>query len=66
MAGGAAKLLVSLSCPLPLQRTHPPPLLVCCFFVLSEMGDTSTAFGRLKYFGLGSGVERATFGRILI
>jgi len=39
--------LVSLSCPLPLLRTHPPPLLVCCFFVFVEMGATITASGRL-------------------
>jgi len=35
MAGGAAEvLLVSLSCPLPLLRTHPPSLaslLLFCF-----------------------------------
>ena len=49
MAGGAAKaILASLSCPLPLLRTHPPSLLVCCFFVFVEMGPTSTAFGRLE------------------
>jgi hypothetical protein len=39
MAGGAAEVLpFSLSCPLPLLRTHPPSLLVCCFFDLAEMG----------------------------
>jgi hypothetical protein len=44
MAGSAAEmLLVSLSCPLPLLRTHPPSLLVCCFLVFAEMGATSTA-----------------------
>jgi hypothetical protein len=32
-------LLVSLSCSLPLLRTHPPSLLVCCFFVFVEMGQ---------------------------
>ena len=49
MAGGAAKaILASLSCPLPLLRTHPPSLLVCCFFVFVEMGPTSTASGRLE------------------
>jgi len=38
MAGGAAEvLLVSLSCPLPLLRTHPASLLVCCYFVFVEM-----------------------------
>jgi len=46
-------LLVSLSCPLPLLRTHPPSLLrarpvVCCFFVFAKMGATSTASGRLE------------------
>ena len=31
VAGGAAEVLpVSLNCPLPLRRTHPPTL-VCCF-----------------------------------
>ena len=35
-------------CPLPLLRTRPPSLLVCCFFVLAEMGATSAAFGRLE------------------
>jgi len=49
MAGGAAEvLLVSLSCLVPLLRTHPPSLLVCCFFVFVEMGATSTASGQLK------------------
>ena len=47
-AGSAAEVLpFSLNNPLPLLRTHPPSLLVCCFFVLAEMGATSTAFGRL-------------------
>jgi hypothetical protein len=59
MAGGAAEvLLVSLSCvracvracvrPLPLLRTHPPSLLLCCFFVFSEMGAASTVSRRLE------------------
>jgi len=49
MAGGAVEvLLVSLNCPLPLLRTHPPSLLVCCFFVFSEMEATNTASGRLE------------------
>ena len=49
MAGGPAKkLLVTPICPLPLQNIHPPPLLVCCFFVSAEVGATSTASGRLK------------------
>ena len=52
MAGGAVEMiLVSLSqftCPLPLLRTHPPSLLVCCFLVFVEMGATSTASGQLK------------------
>jgi len=31
-SGGAVEVLpVPLSCPLPLLRTHPPSLLVCCF-----------------------------------
>ena len=37
MAGGAAEVLpVSLNCPLPLRRTHPPTL-VCCFCVFAAM-----------------------------
>ena len=52
MAGGAVEMiLVSLSqftCPLPLLRTHPPSLLVCCFLVFVEMGATSTASGQLE------------------
>jgi hypothetical protein len=39
---------VSLSCPLPLLSTRLPSLLVCCFFVVTVMGATSTAFGRLE------------------
>ena len=64
MAAGVAAevLLVSLSCPLPLLRTHPPSLLVCCFLVLAGIGATNTASGRLEVnlFCLRSGVERAT------
>ena len=50
MAAGVAAevLLVSLSCPLPLLRTHPPSLLVCCFLVLAGIGATNTASGRLE------------------
>jgi len=50
MAAGVAAevLLVSLSCPLPLLRTHPPSLLVCCFLVLAGIGATNTAPGRLE------------------
>ena len=48
MAGGAAEVLpVSLNCPLPLQRTHPPTL-DCCFRVFAAMGVTSTKFKRLE------------------
>jgi len=48
VAGGAAWVLpVSLSCPLPLQRTQPPAV-VCCFRVFAEIGVTSTKFGRLE------------------
>ena len=47
MAGGAAEVLpVSLNCPLPLRRTHPPTL-VCCFCVFAAMG-VSTKSGRLE------------------
>jgi len=46
VAGGAAEVLpVSLNCPLPLRRTHPPTL-VCCFCVVAAMGVTSTKSGR--------------------
>jgi hypothetical protein len=50
VAGGAAEVLpVPLNCPLPLLRTYPPSLLVCCFLVFAEIGATSsTASGRLK------------------
>ena len=48
VAGGAAEVLqVSLNCPLPLRRTHPPTL-VCCFCVFAAMGVTSTKYGRLE------------------
>ena len=48
MAGGAAEVpLISLSCRLPLLFTHPPSLLVRCFFVFAEMGATSTTSRRL-------------------
>ena len=48
VAGGAAEVLpVSLNCPLPLRRTHPPKL-VCCFCVFAAMGVTSTKSGRLE------------------
>ena len=48
VAGGAAGVLpVSLNCPLPLQKTHPPTL-VYCSCVFAAMGVTSTKFGRLE------------------
>ena len=48
VAGGAAGVLpLSLSCPLPLRRTHPPAV-VCCFRVFAEIGVTSTISGRLE------------------
>jgi hypothetical protein len=48
-ANGWVELLpVSLNCPLPLLRTHPPSLLVCCLLVFAEMGATSTASGQLE------------------
>ena len=48
VAGGAAEVLpVSLNCPLPLQRIHPPTL-VCCFCIFAAMGVTSTKSGRLE------------------
>jgi len=48
VTGGAAEVLpVSLNCPLPLRRTHPPKL-VCCFCVFAALGETSTKSGRLQ------------------
>ena len=48
VVGGAAEVLpVSLNCPLPFQRTHPPTL-VCCFCVFAALGVTSTQSGRLE------------------
>jgi len=48
VAGGAAEVLpVSLKCPLPFRKTHPPTL-VCCFCVFAAMGVTSTKSGRLE------------------
>jgi len=48
VAGGAAEVLpVSLNCPLPLRRTHPPTL-VCRFCGFAAMGVTSTKSGRLE------------------
>ena len=64
--GGATEVLpVSPSFPLTLLRTHPPSLLVYCFFVFAEMGANSTAFEwrEAKLFYLRSGVERATLVR---
>ena len=48
VAGGAAEVLpVSLNCPLPLRRTHPPTL-VCCACVFAAVGVTITKSGRLE------------------
>jgi hypothetical protein len=48
VAGGAAEVLpISLNCPLPLRRTHPPTL-VCCCCVFAALGVTSTKSGRLE------------------
>jgi len=48
VAGSAAGVLpVSLSCPLPLRRTHPPAI-VCCFCVFAEVGVIITISGRLE------------------
>ena len=61
VAGGADGVLpVTLSCPLPLRRTHPPAL-VCCFRVFAEIGVTSALSGRLEVnlSYLRSGVGRA-------
>ena len=48
MAGCTAEVLpISLSCPLPLRRTHPHAV-VCCFCVFAGIGVTSTITGRLE------------------
>jgi len=48
MVGGAAEVLpVSLNCPLPLRRTHPPTL-ICCFCVFTALGVTCTKSGWLE------------------
>ena len=50
-AGGAVEVLpVSLSCPLPLLRAHPPSLLVCCFFVFAETNTASERLGGKPIF----------------
>jgi len=62
MAGVAAEmLLIFLNFPLPLLRTHPPSLLVCCFFCgdANNQNSIRTAGGK-TCFCLRSGVERAT------
>ena len=58
----------SLSCPLPLlRRTHPPSLLICCFFVSAKMGATRTASRRLEVnlFLSGKRDGKSHFGKIL-
>jgi len=48
VAGGAAGVLpVSLSCPLPLRKTHLPAV-VCYFRVFAEVGVTNIISGRLE------------------
>ena len=42
----AEVFLISLSCPLPLLRTYPSSLLVCCFFVFAEMGQHPDGGGK--------------------
>jgi hypothetical protein len=66
--GAVEVLLVSLSCPLPLLRTRPPSLLVCCFFDFAEMGATSTASGRLEVtlFSSEKRGGKSHFGIILV
>jgi hypothetical protein len=58
----------ALSCPLPLLRTHPPSLLVCCFFVSAGMGATSTASGQLEVnlFLFEKQGGKSIFGTILV
>ena len=68
MAGGAVEMLpVSLNCPLPLRRTHPPTL-VCCFCVFAATGVTSTKSGRLEVNLSLSGKRggKSHFGTILL
>ena len=65
----AEVLPFSLSYPLPLLRTPPPSLLVCCFFVLVKMGATITASGRLEKVNLFLSKKRggkSHFGIILV
>ena len=60
MAGGAVKvLLVSLSCPLPLLRAHPPSWLVCCIFVFEDMGPVPSCDSILTAGGKPIFVEEA-------
>jgi len=69
VAGGAAGLLpVPLNCPLPLLRSHPPSLLVCCFLVFVEMVATNTASGQLEVnlFLSGKRGGKSHFGVILV
>jgi hypothetical protein len=68
LADGAAEvILLSFSCPLPLLRTHPPSLLVCCCFVFVEMG-ASTASGQLEVslFLSEKRGGKSHFGKILV
>jgi hypothetical protein len=49
VAGGAAEVLpVSLNCPLPLRKAHPPTLVCCFYLCFASMGITSTKSGRLE------------------
>jgi hypothetical protein len=69
MASGAAEVPpVSFSCPMPLQRTHPPSLLFPFYFVFAGMGATSTASGHLEAYLFLSGKRggKNHFGIILI
>ena len=57
-------LLVSLSCPLPLLGSDPPPFITSLLLICSrEMEATNTASGRLEVnlFCLRSGAEEATW-----
>jgi len=69
LAGGAAEVLpFSLSCPLPLLRTHPPKLLVCCFFY--SCGDGSNQYSirtvEVNLFLSGKRGGKSHFGIVLV
>jgi hypothetical protein len=69
-AGGAVEVLpVTLSCALPFLRTHPPAMLVSCFFGFAEVGATSNTASERLEVSLFLSVKRggkSHFGIILV